>query len=398
MNPSFILSSARTGSTLTRFIVDTHPEIFCPAELELGPLAASLYFSVATLAGRLDEPMAENPGVLARLRTILGGLMDEAARAREKRIWCEKSPANVRYRELLAAVFPEARFVCLYRHGLDVARSCLEASRHGFIPVLRDYVVRNPEDTVRAAVQYWVDDTAALLDFERSRPRRTLRLRYEDIVLTPATALGPLFEFLGVAWDPALLGSVFTERHDPGVGDGYVRYAGRIHRDSLGAGRNLPLKTLPAELRQRLLALLDELGYGAEPESPRAAEDVSGPAAGEPRWVFETLVPERLRAGRPPALKLSCVFAVQGPGGGVWSLDVGDGRCQVRQGGEAPSRIDLEAADLLDIVHGRVNALKLAREGRIRVSGPLSDEALRELILLIRTDLGGATGDPPSGA
>ena len=223
MRGSFILSCARTGSTLTRFIVDTHPEIYCPAELEMGRLAASLYFSIATLEGRLDHPAAENTAVLARVRQILADLMATYTQAKGKTVWCEKSPANVRHRELLAALFPEARFVCLYRHGLDVARSCLEASRFGFIPMMEEYVRRTPGDTVQAAVQYWVDDTSALLDFERRRPDRTFRLRYEDVTADPEAARAPMFRFLGVEWDPGLLGSGFTARHDPGIGDGYVR-------------------------------------------------------------------------------------------------------------------------------------------------------------------------------
>jgi protein-tyrosine sulfotransferase len=393
MRGSFILSSARTGSTLTRFIVDTHPEIYCPAELEMGRLAASLYFSIATLEGRLDFPLQENTRVLARVRQTLLEMMESYTVARGKKVWCEKSPANVPQRELLAAVFPEARFVCLYRHGLDVARSCLEASRFGFIPTLEEYVRRTPGDTVRAAVQYWVDDTTALLDFERKRPERSFRLRYEDVTEAPEAALEPMFRFLGVEWTPSLLDSVFTARHDPGIGDGYVRYSGRIHKDSRGLGRTLPLGTLPAELRSRLSSLLEELGYGEEPAAAAAPPVPPPPGASGPRdfretpaWVFESLLPERLRR-QLPATALSCTFVVQGEGGGAWTLEAGKGGFRLTPGGEALARIDVQAADLLDVVHGRANALKIVRDGRIRVSGQLSDEALRDLILLIRTDL-----------
>ena len=99
-------------------------------------------------------------------------------------------------------------------HALDVARSCLEVSRHGFIPVLEDYVRRTPANTVQAAVQYRVDGTSGLLDFERKLPGRTFRLRYEDITANPEAALEPLFRFLGVSWDPGLLESVLMIRTD----------------------------------------------------------------------------------------------------------------------------------------------------------------------------------------
>ena len=256
--------------------------------------------------------------------------------------------------------------------------------------MMEEYVRRTPDDTVQAAVQYWVDDTSALLDFERKRPDRTFRLRYEDVTANPEAALEPMFRFLGVEWDSGLLASVFTARHDPGIGDGYVRYAGRIHKDSLGLGRTLPLGTLPAELRGRLSSLLEELGYGEEEETKAPAAPVAGSGPQDPRespsWVFETLLPEKLRR-QLPATPLSCTFVVHGDGGGSWSLETGEGGFQLTPGGEAKARIDVQAGDLLDVVHGRANALKIVREGRIRVGGQLSDEALRDLILLIRTDL-----------
>lgn len=395
MGASFILSCARSGSTLTRFIIDTHPEIYSPAELDLGKLTSSLYFSIAALESRLDNPVQENPEILARVREIISDLLDSYTVARGKKIWCEKTPLNLNYREILAAVFPEARFVCLHRHGLDVARSCLEVSRHGFIPVLEEYVRRTPSNTVQAAVQYWVDSTAGMLDFERKRPERTFRLRYEDIIASPEAALEPMFRFLGVSWNPSLLKSVFTARHDAGVGDGYVRYSGRIHKDSLGLGRDLPVEGLPAELRERMLALLAELRYGDEPVAPpaprRQPESVAA-ASGDPRerpsWVFDELLPGRLgAAGAALASPFSCCIVVHGEGGGSWAVELDETGYRVTPGGEAASRIDIQASDLLDIVHGRANALKIVREGRIQVQGQLSDEALRSLILMIRTDL-----------
>ena len=40
--PIFIASHARTGSTLLRYIIDTHPALCCPPELALGQLCSAL--------------------------------------------------------------------------------------------------------------------------------------------------------------------------------------------------------------------------------------------------------------------------------------------------------------------------------------------------------------------
>jgi len=399
MQPSFILSSARSGSTLTRFLLDTHPDIYAPGELRMGELARVLYWYGASLEGRLGLRHDENAQVLTWVREVLTSRLEAKAREQCKRMWCEKTPNNLVTLRFLTAIFPEARFICLYRHALDVAHSFLERSRFGFLSVLERYVHRSPANTVQAAVQYWVDCTSALLDLEREKPEQTFRLRYEDIVLGPDAALPPVFGFLGVDWNPTILQAAFTTPHELGEGDRYVRYSGRIHTDSLGAGRNLPVDSLPQDLRQRMTSLLAELGYEATPvpakpaapDDSRQVEPVADPQE-TPAWVFETLVAERLGAiGRslPP---LSCTVDVLGRRGGVWSIEIGDSVSRVIPGGETPSRIEIQAADLLDIVHGRANARKLAEKGKILIRGELNQESLRNFLLLIRTDLEGIPG------
>jgi hypothetical protein len=51
---------------------------------------------------------------------------------------------------------------------------------------------------VAAVAAYWCASTSALLDFEAAHPARTLRVRYEDLTASPATATEPVFEFLGL--------------------------------------------------------------------------------------------------------------------------------------------------------------------------------------------------------
>jgi protein-tyrosine sulfotransferase len=397
MQASFILSSARSGSTLTRLLVDTHPDIYCPGELRLGELARLLYWYVANLEGRAKHPGVDTE-VVARTREILANLLEAKTREKGKRMWCEKTPDNVTYLPIVTTIFPDARFICLHRHALDVAHSCIERSRFGFLPVLEKYVHQTPLNIVQAAVGYWVDCASALLDLERERPDQTFRLRYEDVVLSPGAALPPLFRFLGVEWDPSILERVFTSPHEVGEGDGYTRYSSRIHTDSIGLGRSLPAGYLTRDLKQRMVSLLAQLGYGAEPVRAEPAAPVpprSTDRAGDPRetptWVFETLVAERLRAAGGSLPPLSCTIEVLGAGGGTWSLEIDKSVSGVTPGGDAPCRIEIQSTDLLDIVHGRANALKTADQGKIRIRGMFSEQSMRDLVMLIRMDLENST-------
>ncbi|HEY8022326.1 MAG TPA: sulfotransferase [Thermoanaerobaculia bacterium] len=391
-NPIFVLSSARSGSTLTRFILDTHPEIYSPSELELGKVARGLCATIGLLEGATEQPL-ENPPALERTRAILADLLDSYTRARGKTIWCEKSPSNVYTWELLAAVFPGARFLCLHRHALDVTSSLIETFRFGFPPGLRDWARRFAGDNIQAGLRYWVDSTGHVVECEKRLPERSFRLRYEDIVAAPAEALAPAFRFLGLDWDPALLGSVFSSQHDRGGGDPYVFFSERIRQDSVGCGRSLPLEGLPGDLLRRLGELYAELGY---PEKPARLEPAAsavavapapaGPAADpQTRWVFETLLPERAAtAGVLPPAPFACDVTVRGQGGGTWALEWdADGLRVAPERRGFPTTIELAGEDLLAVVQGRANPMKIAQEGRIRVEGLESDGALLGLLRMM---------------
>ena len=269
--PAFILSTERSGSTLLRWLLDAHPEVVSPGEILLGRLCFDLFFAlsrtvVATLG--IDDRVARNRAALARVRGIVDGIMTSYARARGARVWCDKTPQNLDHLTLLVETFPDARYVCLYRDGLDVAHSCLEISRDGFMAELAEYVRRSPHDLVAAMLDSWCDKTELVLKMQLHHPELCHRVRYEDLVARPEEVLPPLLAFLGVAWDPALLERAFTMRHDDGGGDQRIKGTHRVERDRVGRGRALDTAKLVAAQRARVDSLLRKLGY-AELPPPR---------------------------------------------------------------------------------------------------------------------------------
>ncbi|MEW6271818.1 MAG: sulfotransferase, partial [Thermodesulfobacteriota bacterium] len=257
--PAFILSTERSGSTLLRWLVDAHPDVVSPGEILLGRLCFDLYFTllrtvVATLG--IEDRVAANREALRRVRGIVDGIMTTYARARGKKVWCDKTPQNLQHLTVLVETFPDARWVCLYRDGLDVAHSCLEVSRAGFMAELAEYVRRSPHDLVGAMLESWCDKTELLLKMELNHPEICHRVRYEDLVARPEDVLPPLFAFLGVAWDPGVLERAFTMRHDAGGGDTLIGETRRVERDRVGRGRTLDVARLGAAQRARVDSLL----------------------------------------------------------------------------------------------------------------------------------------------
>jgi protein-tyrosine sulfotransferase len=263
--PIFILSCERSGSTLLRYMLDTHPDITSPGELGLGQLSRFLEFVVSRTLARTasGDEAARAEFTAGEVRRIISELMDSYTHAKGKRVWCDKAPLNVFHTELLRRVFPEARYICLYRNCLDVIHSCLEVSRNGFMAELAPYVQKNPGNLLAAMMDSWVEKTGLLLQVEAS-PAFTHRVHYEELVNAPEETLAVLFRFLELPFEPGLLKSIFTVPHEAGGGDPLIRSTDRILTDQVGQGAHLDRKALqaiPAPLLARMEQLHLELGY-----------------------------------------------------------------------------------------------------------------------------------------
>ncbi|HBW19074.1 MAG TPA: hypothetical protein DEH11_08690 [Actinobacteria bacterium] len=86
-------------------------------------------------------------------------------------------------------VYPQAKFLCLYRHPMDVIASGLEAcpwglNGYGFDP----YIADTPGNSVLALARFWANNAGAVLAVEEKFPDRCHRLRYEDLVADPEQA------------------------------------------------------------------------------------------------------------------------------------------------------------------------------------------------------------------
>src|ERR1700683_749103 len=164
-NPVFILTASRSGSTLLRFILDTHPDIACPPETMITAACVPLLRSWDILdhAGEgqqrlVDAPPGMPPEAAELIRDTMDRLFGQYLARRGKPRWCDKSLDSVMAAQLLAEVYPEAKFVCLFRHCMDVVASGIEAcpwgvSRFGF----DTYVAQNPGNNVAAIATSWVD-------------------------------------------------------------------------------------------------------------------------------------------------------------------------------------------------------------------------------------------------
>jgi hypothetical protein len=380
--PLFILSCERSGSTLLRYIVDTHPEISAPGQLYLGRLCQDLYtaayYSLGQHVGESDEGKREAIAI-EKVRCIVMGLMEEYIGGKHKRIWCEKSTDNINHLDILSKAFPQAKYICLYRHCMDVVHSCIECSRLRFMPELSSYVQKNPENIVAAMISNWIEKNLKLLEFEEKNHLRCFRLSYEDLVMNPNKTLQDLFFFLEVGWDEGLLNSVFTQPHDQGIGDMKVLLAERISTESIGKGMVIPRTSIPAKLLPEMNNLLKKLGYqsiGAEYDTGWSygclTDTVESDVAGQMKTVFKSRFPSIIqnRCKQAKTLNGICKFAVSGEGGGIWRVDLTKPEVLITAGdGKTDCTIAVSSLSLLKILDGRLNVIDAIQNGELGAMG-----------------------------
>lgn len=380
MSPAFILSCPRSGSTLLRYIVDTHPDFCSPPELNLGTLCKVLYQTVYYTKGEVSGAVDKDEKhrvTLAEIRRITSDLMDSYTAGKKKRRWCEKSPLNLDSISVLSDVYPDAKYICLYRNCMDFVYSILESCKLGFWADVLEYVRREPDNLVNAMAEAWADRTEAILEFERKHPSNTFRIKYESLVSDPVETLKPMFEFLEAEWDEIFIDLAFRTKHDEGEGDLKASFTARIHTKSVGKGSILRRDLVGPKTMEKANKLLEELGYltiGSDwdaapfPRSSVRQEDTFSNIS----KIFDEYLPPRLKERESEWEQLKAIFkiVVIGDDGGQWTIDLTAKEPQVRAGdGEADCTIVVSGNDLTDIVNGTLNVGKALYQGRIIVSG-----------------------------
>jgi hypothetical protein len=225
--PIFILSSPRSGSTLLFETMAQAPDLFT-----IGGESHLLIEQVPGLAPRdrgfdsnvLTEADA-SPQTVNLLRSrFWAGLHDRAGRPPTKnRIrMLEKTPKNALRIRFLQSVFPEARFVFLYRDARQTLGSMIDAWKSGrfktypglpgwpaqqpwsllLVPGWRDLITQPLHHVVRVQ---WERTLNHILDQLEPLPReRWTALDYDDFLKDPTTEMQRICSALDLNWDRKL--------------------------------------------------------------------------------------------------------------------------------------------------------------------------------------------------
>lgn len=229
----FLLSLPRSGSTLAQRILAAHPDIATASEpWLLLPLVSALRDDLGTAEyGHRQAVRA----LREFLKGIAGGrdLGRELLRASalciyrqaagDRAFFLDKTPRYHMIVDDIMDLFPEAKYIFLWRNPLAIAAS-----------ILNTWSDDGRWNLYRYKVDLYKGLASLVQAASARRGANTFAMRYEDIVLAPERTWKGAFEFLGLDFDPKVL-RAFKDVHLAGrMGDptGQEKYQ-TISSDSL---------------------------------------------------------------------------------------------------------------------------------------------------------------------
>ena len=238
--PLFVLGPMRSGTSLVRRMLNSHPDIACPPESYFIDRYAAMAQDEQVLAGYEGLGFSRNAAIEDLARKA--GELHEAFRITQgKALWADKTPPYTRKVDAIDALFGERpRYLLVWRHPWDAAHSLKE----------RGWYLEGEDDPLAAALHYVRENFETMRRFADANPGRCAELRYARLCADPAGEFTPALAHLGLEWHPDML-EFGTKEHNFGTEDPLVRGQKSI-RPSSGAW-----KSWSEAERKRALDIID---------------------------------------------------------------------------------------------------------------------------------------------
>ncbi len=206
--PIFIIGAARSGTTWVYDIFNAHPEV-------AGVYESWLFTSNNGIGSLFTEAhwpprhsglsrLLTREELVSDVREFMQTIMSHAIEEQDRYL-VEKSPSHLYSIPLIREVFPEARFVHVIRDGRDVVVS-VRAAAKSWVPGWK----KSFGSSLARATLSWQNAIKKARGYlVELGPDRYIEVRYEEIKADPMAAYRKLFDFGGIAYDDAMLDSIY---------------------------------------------------------------------------------------------------------------------------------------------------------------------------------------------
>lgn len=217
--PVFLIGTFRSGTTLFRYMLDSHSRLCCPPETKFLEHLANMQGSESTMQAFQDMGF-DDDFVRQQIRSMVNGIYGSYLAAMGKELLVDKTPEYVRILAFIDWLYEgKCRYILIFRNGLDVAHSMM--STH-ILPLEDDKTIDN-------AFEYWKSDTQTMLDWLSLHPNRCHKVVYNTLCDQTDTELKGVMSFIGQDFEEGQL-AWYEHEHSRGAEDIKARRQRKINK------------------------------------------------------------------------------------------------------------------------------------------------------------------------
>ena len=245
----FVVSAMRSGSTLLRYLLDTHEHLACPPETKFSS-ALEWAFEYPQVAKALFSLGYSRADIYQKLGHFAEDVLRGYAARQKKPRWIDKTPAYFRSIPFIDAIFDRrVLYIVLVRQPLDSIASLEQYFSHPTEydedPELARMVWMHGKGRYGWA-KYWTEVYERAQWLVKTHPERTHVVRYENLVRDPQENLSRVLEFLGEPPELLDVERAFSMKHTAGYQDSHILKTTRIRTDRMNQWRNWEVEEIRA--------------------------------------------------------------------------------------------------------------------------------------------------------
>lgn len=202
--PAFLVGFPRSGTTLLDTILMGHSGVHVLEEIPI-------IETIANQLGDLDRVGEMGASDVTAMRALYFSELAKASPAPPGQLIIDKNPLSMIRIPLIHRMFPAAKIILAMRHPCDVVLSCYMQNFKPTEAMSSFLDLANASRAYDRIFAYWESCRAIF-------PINVHMLRYEAMVADTEAEMRPLFDFLGLAWEEAVLDHQKTAKDR-----GYIR-------------------------------------------------------------------------------------------------------------------------------------------------------------------------------